>query len=90
MWNEQDVAEYKSILDSVDDSSTDNYPDDRSISTNAIEDIWDGNYVHPDINTRDAILKILDLLDKLKVNGKNQSNQQRGWEKIYIHPLRLL
>ena len=58
MENEPNVAEYGSILASIDESYTDDDSDDLSISTNDLEDIWDGNYVHPGINERDARLKI--------------------------------
>ena len=52
--NELNGAEDESILASIYESSTYDDFDYGSISTNAIEDIWDGNYVHPEINARDA------------------------------------
>ena len=62
MENKHNVAEYKSILASTDESSTDDESDDGSISMNTIEDIQDGKYVHPDINARYAIFKVRDCI----------------------------
>ena len=45
---------------SVDESSVDDNSSDESISNKDIEDIWYGSYVHPNINARDARLKIRD------------------------------
>ena len=57
MGNKRNVSEDESILDSIDESSTDDDSDGRHISTNAIEDICGGKYVHPDINARYSILE---------------------------------
>ena len=46
MENERNLVEDESILDSIDKSPTDDEYDDGSISMNALEDIWDGNYVY--------------------------------------------
>ena len=43
---------------SIDESSTDNDSDDRSISTNDLGGIHDGSQIHTELNTRDARLKI--------------------------------
>ena len=60
MENERNVAaEYESILASSDESSKYNDYNDVSLCRNALKDIRDGNYVHPDINERDTKLKIL-------------------------------
>ena len=56
--NKRNVAEYESILTSIDESSTDDDSDDGYISTNTLEDIRNVNYLHPGINTRYARLKI--------------------------------
>ena len=56
--NERNVAEDESILSLINESSTDNDSDNRSIGMNNIEDIWYGNYVHSYIIERDARLKI--------------------------------
>ena len=47
---------------SIYESSTYDEFDDGYIITDALEDIQDGKYVHPDINERDAILKICDCI----------------------------
>ena len=60
--NECNVVEYESILASIDELSKDDGSDDGSISMNTLGEIWGGNYVHPDINTRDARLKIRDRI----------------------------
>ena len=62
--------EGKSVLASIDESSTDNDSKDGSISTNNNEDIRDGNYVHPDINRRDARLHIRDHIIQMQVESK--------------------
>ena len=58
MENEQNVAEDESILASIDESSSYDDSDEGYISMNSLEDIPDGNYVHPDINARDDRFKI--------------------------------
>ena len=58
------VVEDESIPDSIDKSSTDNDSDDRSISTNNIEDIRDGHCIHLDIKTRNTIFKVRDHIRK--------------------------
>ena len=63
-------------MDSIDESSPENESDDAYISMNTIEGIWDGNYVYPDINTRYARLKYVTVLDKRKLNGKEQKYQK--------------
>ena len=65
MWNEQDVAEYKSILDSVDDSPIDGDSYDGYISTNDLEYIRDGIQIRPDINARYSRLKIRDRIRQM-------------------------
>ena len=52
MENELNLEEYESILDSIDKSSADDNYDDKCISPNNLEDIWDVSYVHQNINTR--------------------------------------
>ena len=60
--NEPNFEEDKSIPDSIDELfAYDNY-DDESISTNNIDDIRDGSYVHTKNNARDARFKISDLI----------------------------
>ena len=60
--NERNVIEDESISASIDESYTYDESNDVSISTNAIEDILYGKYVHTDINARYAILKIRDRI----------------------------
>ena len=62
MKNGRSVAENESIFDSIDESSTDDDSDDKSISTNDLEYIQDGNYVHPDIDAICSRLKIYDCI----------------------------
>ena len=47
-------------MDSIDESSTYDESDEVYISTKSIEDIRDISQIHPDVNTRDAKLKIRD------------------------------
>ena len=56
------LAEDKSISDSIDESSIENDSNGGSIISNATEDIRDGNHVHPEFNARDARLKIRDFI----------------------------
>ena len=56
--NERNTEEDEPILASIDDPYTDDDYDDRSISTDTLEEIQDGSQIHPEINTRDARLKI--------------------------------
>ena len=55
---------------SIDESSTDIDSDDKSISTNALDDIQYGSQIHPDINTRYSILKIRDSIKQMKNEWK--------------------
>ena len=48
----------------------DNDSDNGYISTNALEEIQDGNYLHTDINTRDTILQIHDHIRQGKSEWK--------------------
>ena len=57
-------------MDSIYESSKCDDSYDRSISTNNLEDIRDENYVHPDINARDAIFKIRDRIRQAQIEWK--------------------
>ena len=70
MENERNLEEDDSILASIDESSADDNSDEKSISTENIEDILDGSYVHPDINASDARLKIRDCIRQSKNEWK--------------------
>ena len=48
--NECNIEEDESSLSSIDYLYTENDSDDGSISTNALEEIRDGNKIHPEIN----------------------------------------
>ena len=52
------VEENSSILASIDELDAEDKSYDESICTYALEETWDGNYVHLNINTIDARLKI--------------------------------
>ena len=67
MVNGLNIAEDESISDSIYESSTENDSDDVSIITNFFDHIWDGNYVHPYINARDARLKIRYHINKSQI-----------------------
>ena len=45
---------------------------DESIPTDALEDIWDGNNVHPNINARYSRLKIRDRIRKPQSEWKRE------------------
>ena len=74
-------------MSSIDESSADNDSYDGSISTNALEDIRDGIQLHPDINARDARLKICDHIKKTqsKLKGEELSSNSmgKGLQKIF-------
>ena len=50
------------MLTSIYESYAYNNSDYGSISTNALEYIWNGSYVYPDINAIDTRLKINDRI----------------------------
>ena len=54
----------------IDETYIDNDYDDESISTNALEEIQYGNYLHTDINARDTRLKINDHIRQWKSERK--------------------
>ena len=56
--NECNVAEYESISDSIDESSTYDDSDDGFISMNAFGSIRNGKFVRPYINARYSRFKI--------------------------------
>ena len=55
---------------SIDELSTENYYYGGSISTSALEEIWYGNYVHPDINVIYTRLKIRDRIRQTQSEWK--------------------
>ena len=73
--------EYQSILDSIDDWSTENDSDDGSISTDDLEDIWGGSQIHPELNARDARLKIRDRIKQTQNEWKRAELSEEGMGK---------
>ena len=55
---------------SIDESTADNESDDGYISMNTIKEIWYGNKMHLELNTRDARLKISDFIKQTKNERK--------------------
>ena len=62
MGNERNLSDDESMLDSIDESSIDYEYDDRSISTNTLEDIRYVKYLYPEINAIDARLEICEYI----------------------------
>ena len=79
MEKKHNLVEDESILASIDETSTDNKSDYGSISTGALEDILDGNYVNPNITARDTILKICDRIRQA----------QREWKGAVVSAKRM-
>ena len=71
---------------SIDESYADDNSDEGSISTNALEDIQDGSHVHPDINTRDARLKISDRIKQAQSECKGEEISSNMMGKV-LHKL---
>ena len=71
--------EDKSFLASINESSTDNDSDNVSLITNTCENICYGNYVHPDINARDARLKVRERIRQA----------QSEWKEVYLSEKRI-
>ena len=59
-------------MTSIYESSTDDDSDDGSITTKSLKDIWDGNYVYPDIITMDDILKMRDRIRQKQSEWKGE------------------
>ena len=72
---------------SIDDLSIYDDSDDRYISTNSIEDIWYGNQIHPELNTRDDRLKIRDCIKQTKSGWKGSelsaNSMGKGLHKLF-------
>ena len=63
--NERNVAEDESTLSAIDESSTDDDSYGGYLSTNSLEEIWGGKYIHPCINARGDIFKIRERIRKI-------------------------
>ena len=72
------AEEYKLISYSIDEFSTDDDPDDGSISTNALEEIWDGSKINLGIKARDARLKIHNPI------RQNKNEWKGAWLSVNI------
>ena len=70
MENKGNLVEDKSILTSISESSAENISHASYITTYTLEDIWDGNSMHPNINTRYSGLKILDRIKQAQSECK--------------------
>ena len=68
--NNRNAEENKSISAPIDESSTDNEYNGGSISTSTIEDIQNGNKIHPELNARDARLKISECIKQMQNEWK--------------------
>ena len=58
--NKLNLVEDRSISVSIYESSAADNSAYEYLSTGALKDIWDGSYLHPNINARGVILKIHD------------------------------
>ena len=74
-------------MSSIDELSTDDEYDEGYISTNAIEDIWNGKNLHTDINTRYARLKIRDRIkqaqSELEGSELPEKRMYKGLHKVF-------
>ena len=68
-------------------SSTYDDSNGGSITTNDIKEIWYGNYVHPEINTRDTRLKIRECIRKIRSEWKgvelSEKRMGKGLHKLF-------
>ena len=78
MEKELNSVEYESILSYIDESYADNNSDDQYTSTNALVNIWDGNYVHLILTQYMPDLKYLNVLGKRKVRRKEQNSSKKN------------
>ena len=70
-----DESNNESIIMSEQDTENINSGDESDhdlISTEMLEDIRDGIQTHPDVNRREAHLKIRDCIRKTQLNGKER------------------
>ena len=72
---------------SIDKSSVDNNSYYKSINTDNLEDIWDGIYVHPNINEKYSRWKIRDHIRQSKYEWKgaelSAKNTGKGLHKLF-------
>ena len=77
-------------MSSINHLSTDDDSDERSISKNTLEDIWDGSQMHTEINTRDARLKTRYCIQKTKNQWRGAELSAKSMGKVYIKSSRQL
>ena len=69
-WGKCNAEEDEPILPSIDESPTYDESDDGSIIMKDIKDIQDRSQIYPDINTRDARLKICESIKQTQTEWK--------------------
>ena len=79
--NKRNEEEDESISASIDGSYVENYCDVGSISTYDFKDIWDGSQIHPEINTRDDILRIRDRIKQTQNGWKGAELPEKSMGK---------
>ena len=75
------MVENESILDSIDELSVYHNYDGESISKDALKEIWDGNYVYPNINARNSRLKIRDHTMQAQIEWKGEKLSEKSTRK---------
>ena len=70
--NKHNIAEGKSILPSINESYIYDESDEGSMSSNFLEEIWDGSQIHQDINARDNRFKILNHIKQTQFEWKGE------------------
>ena len=74
-------------MDSIDELSTYDNSDDGYISTNSLEDTWDGSQINPELNARDAIINICDHIKQTKNEWKvaelSENRMGKGLHKFF-------
>ena len=69
-------------MTSIDQSSADDNSDEKSISKYDLEDVWDGIYVHQNINSRDASLKMRDHIKQSKNEWKRRITLSKNYGQM--------
>ena len=71
-------------MDSIGESSADDNSDNKYISTNDIKDIWGGKYVHPNINSIYARLKIRDRTRQAQSHWKGAELSEKYGQRFKL------
>ena len=82
MENEQNLVEDESISDLINESFTEYNSDEKYISTNALEEIWDRKHVHPNINARYFRLILRDQIRKAHSEWKGAELSTKRMGKV--------